>query len=102
MVKKKSIKYPSDLQIDILSTNWLDKINFKSSTRNIPIPSRKECLKQLIKKRMENPRGSNDMHVELGSTDVEGSHCSYNPILDGKMRTLNKNVDNNDDFFVVL
>ena len=28
-----------------------------------------------------------------GSTDVESSHCLSNPILDGKMQTLNKNDD---------
>ena len=30
-------------------------------------------------------------------TDVEGSHCSSEPLLDGKMGTLNENDDDDDE-----
>ena len=33
---------------------------------------------------------------DAGSTDVEGSHCLSNPILNGKMQTLKKNDDDDD------
>ena len=32
-----------------------------------------------------------------GSTDVEGSHCPSNPVLDRKMWMLNENDDDDDD-----
>ena len=36
-----------------------------------------------------------------GLTDVDSSHRSFNPILDGKMQTLNKNDDDDkDDLFL--
>ena len=34
---------------------------------------------------------------DAGSMDVEGSHHSSNPILDGKMQMLNKNDDDDDN-----
>ena len=35
------------------------------------------------------------------STDVESSHLLSNPILDGKIRMLNRNDDDDDDDAVV-